>query len=89
MAKQYIVVSRRNGRTTQSDPSTIKELVDMYKYTLDVGASYQHERGNKKINVNPKTSASLETALNKAVNNAAANGCSQTFYKCMEYKQID
>lgn len=75
MIKMYTVtrISSRTGtRTTQV--GTLDELVKCYSYTLEKGASWAHEKGNKKINRAPKTIASLITNLNNAVNNAAANG---------------
>jgi hypothetical protein len=75
-AKRYIVIKtkHRDGRTYKSDALTLPELVLYYKYTLDTGRSWQHEKGNKKINTNPKSIAVLIKNLNAAVNNAAANG---------------
>jgi hypothetical protein len=53
---------------------TLQELVDAYSYTLECGASWQHEKGNSKINRNPGTIKSLISNLNKAVNNTARDG---------------
>ena len=53
---------------------TLPDLVQSYAYTLETGASYEHEKGNKKINRNPKSIITLVKNLNNAVNNAAANG---------------
>ena len=75
--KQYIITHTRpfSGRSYTSRPLTVAEAVNYYGYTLECGASWQHERGNKKINRNPKTIASLITNLNNASNNTARNGC--------------
>lgn len=60
---------------------TLPELVQCYSYTLDCGRSYEREKGNKKINCNPKNIDSLIKNLNNAVNNSAANGyAGVTFY---------
>ena len=77
--KQYTVVihGRRNDREVTR---TLPELIEYFGYTLLKGHSWEHERGNKKINMNPKTIASLITNLNNAEDNAAANGCSSTWY---------
>ena len=77
MSKQYIITHTRpfSGRSYTSRPLTIAEAINYYGYTLECGASWQHERGNKKINRNPKTIASLITNLNNASNNTARNGC--------------
>ena len=61
---------------------TLEHLVnEVFGYTLEVGASYAHEKGNKKINRNPKTGTSLVTNLNNAVSNSAANGCASKYYE--------
>lgn len=76
-AKKYIITYTRpyTGRSYTSRPLTVEEAVRYYSYTLSCGAGYQHERGNKKINCQPKTIKSLITNLNNASNNSAANGC--------------
>jgi hypothetical protein len=60
---------------------TVEELISYFQYTLEVGAAYAHEKGNKKINQTPKTAKSLVNELNKAKCNAAANGCPDTYYE--------
>jgi hypothetical protein len=77
MSKQFIITHTRpmSGRSYSSHPLTVAEAVDYYGYTLEVGASWSHEKGNKKINRNPKTISSLITNLNNASDNAARNGC--------------
>lgn len=64
-----------NTRTYTMEGS-LRELIDGYSYTLEVGQSWEHERGNKKINMNPKTIQALCDNLYKAKNNAARNGYS-------------
>ena len=82
MSKQYIITYTRpySGRSYTSRPLTVEEAVDYFGYTLECGASYSHERGNKKINRNPKTIASLITNLNNASSNSARDGCGD-FYE--------
>ena len=77
MSKQYVITYTRpmSGRSYTSRPLTLEEAVDYYAYTLEVGASWAHEKGNKKINRKPATIKSLITNLNNASNNAARNGC--------------
>jgi hypothetical protein len=58
----------------KSKPLTLAEAIEYYSYTLQVGASWAHERGNKKVNTAPATIAGLMTALNNAANNAARDG---------------
>ena len=60
---------------------TIPQLVEQFSYTLECGKSWEHEKGNKKINTNPKGIKSLINNLNNAVNNSAANGYSNTSYR--------
>lgn len=63
---------------------TLQELIEMYSYTLEVGACYQNEKGRKKINRNPKTIKSLLTNLYNAKNNSAKNGYSGYDYELIE-----
>jgi hypothetical protein len=81
MSKQFLITktSPYTGRSYTSRPLTVAEAIEYYSYTLECGASYQHERGNKKINRNPKSINALITALNNAANNSAANGCGDYF----------
>ena len=85
-AKRYVITSTRpmSGRSYTSRPLTIAEAVDYYGYTLECGASWSHEKGNRKINRNPKTIASLLTNLNNASNNTARNGCGD-YYSAVEF----
>jgi hypothetical protein len=72
-------MSSRSTRYSYQE-GTLETLISAYSYTLECGASYQHERGNSKINQNPKTIGALITNLNKAANNSAANGYSGKSY---------
>jgi hypothetical protein len=67
-------VTKTKGDRTYKQEGTLAELLKAYSYTLEVGASYSHEKGNSKINQNPKNIAALVKNLNNAVNNSAANG---------------
>jgi len=79
-ADVYSITSERNGRE-RSKSGTLAELIEYYGYTLETGKSYEHERGNSKINLNPKNIESLVQNLNNAKSNAAANGQSnERFY---------
>jgi hypothetical protein len=79
-ADVYSITSERNGRE-RSKSGTLAELIEYYSYTLETGKSYEHERGNRKINLNPKSIESLVQNLNNAKSNAAANGRSnERFY---------
>lgn len=84
--KKYVITCTRpfRGSKTESRPLTVAKAVEYYGYTLSCGASYSHERGNKKINLNPTTIKSLITNLNNASNNSAANGCGP-YYTATEY----
>ena len=63
---------------------TLEELTKMFSYTLEVGESWQHERGNKRINRNPGTIKSLCVNLENARNNAARNGYSGYSYEVVQ-----
>ena len=77
MSKQYVITYTRpySGRAYTSKPLTLEEAIKYYSYTLECGASWQHERGNRKIKLTPKTIKSLITNLNNASSNTARNGC--------------
>lgn len=84
-AKRYRITKTAHGRfggepRVYTQEGTLPELLQAYSYTLETGRSYEHEKGNRRINTNPKSAASLCTALTNASNNAAANG-----YSGMEY----
>lgn len=90
--KKYVFTCRKGMYTTReykTRPLTIAEAVSYYGYTLEVGASWQHEKGNKKINRNPTTLKSLLTNLNNAVNNAAANGYAAEHYTAELYTEAE
>jgi ribosomal protein L22 len=78
--KVYTIIKHRRGQTTEID-RTLEEFIKYFGYTLEVGESWQHEKGNKKINRQPKSMKSLVSNLNNAVTNAAANGHSDTWYE--------
>ena len=66
---------------------TLAELIKYHSYTLEVGQSWEHEKGNRKINCNPKSIATLITNLNNAVNNSAADGYSGKTYRVVTEKR--
>ncbi len=78
--KNYTVVTNRKGRSSEQS-GTMPELLKYFGYTLECGKSYEHEKGNKKINLTPKSGSSLVKQLNNATNNSAANGWSDTSYE--------
>ena len=82
--KQYTIeIQRFSFRNTKDRTvtGTLDELIEYFSYTLQKGKSWEHERGNKRINLNPRTIGSLVNNLNNAEDNAAANGCANTYYK--------
>ncbi len=81
MNKTYTITKTRDRGTALTFTGTVEELVQMFSYTLEKGESWQHEKGNKKINRKPKSAVSLVSNLNKAVNNAAANGYAGEYYE--------
>lgn len=80
MAKEFTIIKHRRGRVNEVT-GTIEELITYFGYTLDVGKSWEHEKGNHKINTKPRTGKSLVNNLNWAKNNAAANGYSPNWYE--------
>ena len=81
MAKEITIIKTRNGNDSEII-GTVEYLVNNYfGYTLEVGQSWEHEKGNRKINRNPKSGKSLVDNLNKAVTNSAANGYSSTYFR--------
>lgn len=78
--KVHTIIKHRRGQTTEIS-RTLEEFIKYFGYTLEVGESWQHEKGNKKINRQPKTIKSLVSNINNAVTNAAANGHSDTWYE--------
>ena len=77
----HTIIKSRDGHNDIEQTGTLQELVERYRYTLEKGRAYQNERGNSRINMNPDTVEELVEALNAAVNNAAANGCSETSFR--------
>lgn len=85
--KQYTIRQTRyglNGWREHDYTGTLAELIEKFSYTLLKGHSWEHQRGCKKINTQPKTIRSLITNLNNAENNATANGCSNISYELVE-----
>lgn len=60
---------------------TLEELIQAFSYTLEKGKSWERKRGNRKINLAPKTARSLIVNLQNASDNAAANGYSGVDYE--------
>jgi len=83
----------RSGYVSSRKPTiwigTIDYLVQAFSYTLEVGESWQHEKGNHKINRNPKNIDSLVKNLQWAKDNAAANGYSGTYYTALSVNDLD
>ena len=67
--------------TERTHTGTLEELINKFSYVLEVGASWQSERGNKRVNRKPGTIKSLCTNLENARNNAARNGYSGYTYE--------
>lgn len=74
--------SGRDREYTQE--GTLEELIKAYSYTLETGKSYEREKGNKKINLNPKSIQALCDNLQKAKDNAARDGYSGHSYSWEE-----
>ena len=85
--KQFTIKETRysfNGMREKEITGTLEELIQYFSYTLECGKSWERERGNKKINVHPKTIKSLVNNLNNAKTNSAANGCPNEYYDVVE-----
>lgn len=81
--KIYTIIKHRKGQQTEIS-RTLEEFIKYFSYTLEVGKSWEREKGNKKINLAPKTIKSLVSNINNAETNAAANGYSSTYYELAE-----
>jgi hypothetical protein len=85
--KQYtikITHVRMMSESTQTQTSgTLQELIAYFKYTLESGASYNGDKGCKKVNCNPKTIKGLITSLNNASCNTSMHYQSK-FYELVE-----
>jgi hypothetical protein len=73
---RYVIsyYSPRTERTYETEPMSVEEAVNYFGCTLDLGASYENEKGSKKINRYPKTVKGLIDNLNKASKNASKGG---------------
>ena len=80
LSKVYKIRKTKGSREYFSE-GTLGELIADFSYTLECGYSYQHEKGNKKIDKFPKSINSLIKNLNNAVNNSAANGYAGVYYE--------
>jgi len=78
--KTHVIIQHRRGKEREVT-GTLSELIKYFGYTLATGKSYEHEKGNKKINIAPKSISVLVNNINNAENNAAANGYSSTRYE--------
>ena len=80
--KKLFSITRTRARSGKgiTVTGTLAELIENNGYTLECGASYQNEKGNWKINRNPKTITSLIANLNRSESNRAANGCASAYY---------
>lgn len=80
MAKEFTIIKNRRGSDSEVT-GTMEYLIGYFKYTLEVGQSWEHEKGNSKININPKSGASLVKNLNNAKTNSAANGAPSEYFR--------
>lgn len=82
MTKVYTIKhTRMTTGTERTQTGTLADLIDAYSYTLKCGKAYEHERGNAKINMSPRTVESLVTNLNRAINNSSRLGSANCFYE--------
>lgn len=81
--KTYTIIKTHKGKTTETT-GTLTELVEYFGYTLKAGASYNGQKGCKKVNESPKTIKSLMTALQNAVHNTQESSYEQDSYDYTE-----
>ena len=81
--KTYTIIKTHNEKTYETT-GTITELVEYFSYTLKSGASYNGQKGCKKVNTEPKTIKSLITALQNAVYNTQGSCYNQDSYDYTE-----
>lgn len=84
MSKSYTIISTRSSNDynrTSETTGTLDELREDFSYILEVGKSYEHEKGNYKIEIMPKTIKTLVEHLNKSESNRALNGIQRVGYK--------
>lgn len=79
-AKTFTIITNRRGVDRETS-GTLEELRKYFSYTLIRGESWQHEKGNRKINLNPKSITTLVNNLNNAERNSSMNGHSSTSYR--------
>lgn len=80
MSKIYAVDVHRKGKL-RTTVGSLPDLIEIFSYTLTVGKDYETEKGNKKINLSPKTIEDLVRNLNNAKRNASRNGNPDTYYE--------
>lgn len=80
--KIYTIKIRRKNNTTPFSciSGTLDYLVKYFKQSLIYGKSYEILKGNKKININPKTINSLIINLNNCEKNKTKNLFVRNFY---------
>ena len=64
---------RGGDSITSCETGTLEELKEEFGYTLEAGASYNGQRGCKKVNPDPKSIKSLVNNLNKAAENCCTH----------------
>ena len=82
--KYVITKTNASGKTYKSSPGNLATLISDYAYTLETGKSYEGEKGNKKINLSPKTINDLVKNLNNAASNAAKDGNGASYTSAVE-----
>ena len=70
----------RTGVQTVSEYDSLAAAVEAFQYTLETGAAYSKEEGCYKIVTCPRSAMALVKNLNRAVDNAAANGYAGVTY---------
>lgn len=73
-------INYRTGSEVEHEGTIERLNTEVFGYVLEVGASWQHEKGNHAINQHPKTIKSLINNLNWSASNSVANDSPARYY---------
>ena len=82
--KEYTIICHHRGRAREYT-GTLEHLVtEVFGYTLESGASWQYEKGCRKVNTNPKSGKGLVAALNNSSHNTMGGCFDPDWYELKE-----
>lgn len=79
MNKNIYQIRKYHHGSSNIISGTIKELTEYFGYTLECGKSWEHEKGNHKISLHPRTIESLVNNVNNAYYNKGRNRYSHDY----------